>query len=282
MHNLSHEKTDAFRKHAVYENDVKEDLFKARNGGKASVVAMFEQLKPINLKSVGVVIDLFLSLRGVEAWEEMIACYKEMDAPLQKIKVVQEQLGLAYNRNGESEQAKRILEALIKEDGPDPETNGILGRVYKDLYNEAKNSNNKLKAAGYLNKAIKSYREGFDADWRNAYPGVNLVTLLELKGDKKSLEEYLPIVQFANKRKMEGSTPDYWDLATEGELNILKRNYDTATENLSEAIALMPDNKIWMLKSTLNNLEIIQKAREENKTEDADLNNLIESFKELL
>ena len=33
-HNLSHEKTDAFRAQAVYENDVKDDLFKARNEGK--------------------------------------------------------------------------------------------------------------------------------------------------------------------------------------------------------------------------------------------------------
>jgi hypothetical protein len=108
---------------------------------------------------------------------------------------------------------------------------------------------------------------------------VNLVTLLELKGDEKSLGEYLPIVQFANKRKIEASTPDYWDMATQGELNILKRDYEAATENLSEAIALIPDNEIWMLESTLNNLEIIQKAREENKSQDDELSSLIEAFK---
>ena len=281
-HNLSHEKTDAFREQAVYENNTKEDLFKARNEGKEAVIKMYEQLKPINEKAVGVIIDLFISLRGVKAWDEMIACYEEMDAPVQKLKMVQEQLGFAYNRTGDAEQAKRVLVEVIKEFGPDPETNGILGRVYKDLYKAAKADKNKLKATGFLNMAIKSYREGFDADWRDAYPGVNLVTLLELKGDKKSLEEYLPIVQFANKRKIEGSTPDYWDMATEGELNILKRDYDAATENLSEAIALIPDNEIWMLESTLNNLEIIQKAREENNSQDEELSNLIESFKEYI
>ena len=281
-HNLSHEKTDAFRAQAVYENDVKDELFEARNQGKDAVVAIFEKLRPINEKSVGVIIDLFISLRGVKAWDEMLACYEEMDAPLQKIKMVQEQLGFAYNRNGESEQAKRVLEEVIKEYGPDPETNGILGRVYKDLYKEAKEASNKLKAVGYLNMAIKSYKEGFDADWRDAYPGVNLVTLLELKGDQKSLDEYLPIVQFANKRKIEETTPDYWDMATEGELNILNRDYESATENLSEAIALIPPNELWMLESTLGNLEIIQKAREENETQDEDLSKLIESFKEYI
>jgi len=281
-HNLSHEKTDAFRAQAVYENDVKDDLFKARNEGKEAVVKIYKALKPIDEKSVGVIIDLFISLRGVEAWEEMFSCYEEMDAPLKQLKMVQEQLGFAYNRSGDSEQAKRILESVIEEYGPDPETNGILGRVYKDLYKAAKAANNKLKATGYLSKAIKSYKEGFDSDWRDAYPGVNLVTLLELKGDQKSLEEYLPLVQFANKRKMEGTTPDYWDLATEGELNILNRDYKTATENLSEAIALIPPNEIWMLESTLGNLEIIQNAREENNTQDEDLSNLIESFKEYI
>lgn len=281
-HNLSHEKTDAFRAQAVYENDVKDDLFKARNEGKEAVVKIYKALKPIDEKSVGVIIDLFISLRGVKAWDEMFSCYEEMDAPLKKLKMVQEQLAFAYNRSGDSEQAKRILESVIEEYGPDPETNGILGRVFKDLYKAAKAANNKLKANGYLSKAIKSYKEGFDADWRDAYPGVNLVTLLELKGDKKALEEYLPLVQFANKRKMEGTTPDYWDLATEGELNILNRDYNTATENLSEAIALIPPNEIWMLESTLGNLEIIQKAREENNTQDEDLTNLIESFKEYI
>ena len=175
-----------------------------------------------------------------------------------------------------------FLESIIEEYGHDPETNGLLGRVYKDLYKAAKADNNKLKAVGYLNMAIKSYKEGFDADWRDAYPGVNLVTLLELKGDQNSLDEYLPIVQFANKRKIQKTSPDYWDMATEGELNILKRDYEAATENLSDAIALIPPNEIWMLESTLNNLEIIQKAREENSTKDEDLSNLIESFKELI
>ena len=281
-HNLTNERTDAFREQAVYENKVKDGLFKALNEGKEAVIKIYEGLKPINEKPVGVIVDLFISLRDVKAWDEMLTCYEEMDAPLKKLKLVQEQLGFAYNRSGDSEQAKRVLESVIKQYGSDPETNGILGRVYKDLYQAAKADGNKLKTVGYLSKAIRSYRDGFDADWRDAYPGVNLVTLLELKGDQKSLDDYLPIVQFANKRKMEGTTPDYWDMATEGELNILKRDYEAATENLSEAIVLIPPNEIWMLESTLNNLEIIQQARTENKTQDEGLANLIESFKEYI
>ena len=73
------------------------------------VVAIYERLKPINEKSVGVIIDLFISLRGVQAWKEMLTCFEEMDAPVQKLKLVQEQLGFAYNRSGDSEQAKRVF-----------------------------------------------------------------------------------------------------------------------------------------------------------------------------
>lgn len=280
-HNLSHEKTDVFRKQAIYENDLKEQLSNARIEGEDAVLKMMEALKPLKEKSVGVVIDLYLSLRGIKAWDEMVACYHEMDKPLQKTKMVREQLGLALNRSRASEKAKEVLEAVIEEYGADPETNGILGRVFKDLFEEAKKNGDPLKAAGYLKQAIKSYKEGFDADWRDAYPGVNLVTLLELKGDEKQLKEYLPIVQFANKRKIESSEPDYWDLATHGELFVLGEQYQHAFEAFSEAIALIPPNEDWMLDTTLKNLNIILDSRKEKGDDDQELAQLIAKLKKI-
>ncbi|TMU57471.1 TRAFs-binding domain-containing protein [Flagellimonas algicola] len=274
-HNLSREKTDVFREQAVYDNDLKEKLSNARITGNDAVLNMVEELKPINEKSVGVVIDLFLSLRGISAWDSMIECYEDMDKPLQKTKLVQEQLGLALNRSGASEKAQIVLEKVLEEYGADPETNGILGRVFKDLHKKAKNEGNRLKSNAYLTKAIKSYKEGFDADWRDAYPGVNLVTLLEQKGDEEELKHYLPIVQFANKRKMESSKPDYWDLATESELYVLGNQYDEAFEVISEAIALIPPNEGWMLETTLNNFRIILDSRKERGKEDQQLESLI-------
>ena len=281
-HNLAHEKTDVFREQAVYENDVKDALFKAREEGKEAVIKLFGELQPLNEKSVGIIIDLFLSLRAVKAWKEMTDCYNDMDAPLKKLKMVQEQLGFAYNRLGEHERAKKILEETIARYGFDPETNGILGRVYKDLYLKSNKNKDAIRAAGYLGQAIKSYREGFDADWRDAYPGVNLVTLLELQGDSNLLKEYLPIVQFAVKRKLETTTPDYWDKATQSELSVLKRDYDNATTYLTEGITLIPPSETWMLESTLNNLELILDARIENGTQDGELRSLIDKFKKYI
>ncbi|TMM58028.1 DUF4071 domain-containing protein [Maribacter algarum] len=281
-HNLAHEKTDIFREQAIYENDIKEKLFNARLKGKEEVLKMFKDLHPINQKSVGVVVDLFLSLRGVKAWEEMIACYNAMDAPLKKSKMIREQLGLAFNRNDESEKARKVLEEILKEYGSDPETNGILGRVFKDLFDKAEKDKDELRAKGYLEKAIKCYKDGFDADWRDAYPGVNLVTLLERKGDEKMLEEYLPIVQFAVRRKIESSSPDYWDLATLSELNVIENDYEEASKLLSEAITLIPPQETWMLETTLNNFEIIDKSRQENGIHEKALASLISEFKKYL
>lgn len=278
-HNLSHEKTDVFRAQAIYENDIKEKLFNARLEGKDAVIKMQKELQPVSEQSVGVVMDLFISLRGVKAWEEMITCYNAMDAPLKKSKMIREQLGLAYNRNGESEKAKKVLEEVIDEYGPDPESNGILGRVFKDLFEKAKKEGSIL-AEGYLDEAIENYKEGFDADWRDAYPGVNLVTLLARKGDQETLDEYLPIVHFANKRKMESSPPDYWDLATESELNVLEGNYSTAIKILSKAIAKIPPNETWMLETTLNNLNIVLESKKDRGEAHKELHAFILKFNE--
>ncbi len=278
-HNLSHEKTDAFRDQAEYDNDIKDALFEARNKDAEAVLKIYERLKPLGEKSVGVVVDLFLSLRAVKAWPEMIDCYNNMDKPLRETKMIQEQLGFAYNRAGEKTKAERTLEQLIDKYGFDPETNGILGRVYKDLYFEHKKKDDLLKADAYLAKSVKTYKEGFDADWRDAYPGVNLVTMLQLQGSTKLMNEYLPIVSFAVKRKLESTPPDYWDKATQAELSVLAKDYETATADLTEAITLIPDKELWMLETTLNNFELILAARADNDEADEELESIIKKFK---
>ena len=64
---------------------------------------------------------------------------------------------------------------------PVAETYGILGRVYKDRWDAARTAGEKIQARGLLEQAIDAYVRGFEADWRDAYPGINAVTLMELK-----------------------------------------------------------------------------------------------------
>lgn len=277
-HSLSHEKTDVFRDRVNYDNGIKEKLFKARNTGKEEVIKVYDDLKPIKDKSVGVIVDLFLSLRAVGAYEEMISCYQEMDAPVQQLKMIREQLGFAYNRAKNYKEAEKVLREVIAEFGADPETNGILGRVYKDLYKFESEQGNSLSAKSYLRLAIQNYKDGFDADWRDSYPGVNLVTLLGIQGNQEELNKYLPIVEFAVERKIAKSEADYWDKATLSELAVLGQDYKAAENHLIEGLALIPDREYWMLETTLNNLDLIKEGRERENTLDDGLLKFINAF----
>jgi hypothetical protein len=42
--------------------------------------------------------------------------------------------------------------------------------VLRFLREDATKSGNAFLAKGYLDKAIKTYLQGFEADWRDAYP----------------------------------------------------------------------------------------------------------------
>jgi hypothetical protein len=62
------------------------------------------------------------------------------------------------------------LKAVIEEFGPSSETNRLLGRMYKDRWENAKKEG-RVEARTLLRRAIDTYLQGFEADWRDAYPG---------------------------------------------------------------------------------------------------------------
>src|SRR5208282_4649375 len=129
----------------------------------------------------GVVVDLFLSFRAVKAYQEMVDLYGRMSRTLQNTRMVQEQLAFALNRLGKSEDAEQVLKQTIEKFGQSSETNGLLGRVYKDRWENALKAGRMMEARGFLKRAIETYRAGFEADWRDPYPGINAVTLMELQ-----------------------------------------------------------------------------------------------------
>jgi MAP3K TRAFs-binding domain len=86
----------------------------------------------------GVLTELMLSYRALEAWSEMIAVYEAMPISLQQQVPIRQQLAFAYNRRAETTQqaddrahALDILENLEREQGSSPETSGMIGRIYK-------------------------------------------------------------------------------------------------------------------------------------------------------
>jgi tetratricopeptide (TPR) repeat protein len=255
-------KTDVFREEAAYSAEMKDRLARAAEEGADALRAVEGDLGPLQDVEAGVLVDLLLSYRGVSAWEDMIRVVEALPAPLRRTVLVREQYAFALNRAGRSEEAERVLLAVLDDHGPSSETLGLLGRVYKDRW-EAARERSPLQAAGYLDQAIDAYRRGFEADWRDAYPGVNAVTLMEIREPGGAAQqEVLPVVRYANRRRIDGSRPDYWDHATRLELAVIARDRADATAAAQAALAAVRER--WEPESTARNLALIRTARKEH------------------
>lgn len=254
-------KTDVFRDRVKYRDEVKAKLAAARKQGADAVRALEASLGDVSGQEAGVVVDLYLSYRAVKAWKDMIALVPKMAPPLARSVMVQEQLGLALNRDGRGEEAEQALLAVIEKQGPSSETYGILGRVYKDRWEAALRAGETFLADGLLEKAIDAYLKGFEADWRDAYPGINAVTLMELKEPPDPRREKLvPVVAYAAERRIAAGKPDYWDYATQLELAVLGRQRAEAAAALGKALAAV--REAWEPETTARNLRLIREARE--------------------
>jgi tetratricopeptide (TPR) repeat protein len=254
-------KTDVFRDQVRYSATWKERLARARKDGLEAVRQAERALGDLRDVETGILIDLFLSYRAVKGYEEMVTLAGRIPRPLAKTPLVREQLGLALNRLKRRDQAERVLLKLIEERGPSSETYGILGRVYKDHWDDANRAGETLLATGLLEKAIDAYLSGFEADWRDAYPGINAVTLMELHDPPDPRREQLiPVVSYAAERRQASGEADYWDHATRLELAVLAKDQTAAKRALASALAMVRED--WEPESTANNLRLIRTARE--------------------
>jgi hypothetical protein len=254
-------KTDVFRDQARYSERWKERLAERRTEGIDAVILAEHQLGDLADVEVGILIDLFLSYRAVEGYQEMVLLADRMPRPLARTEIVRQQQALALNRLGRRREAERVLRDLLSERGPSSETYGILGRVYKDQWDEAMAASEPRLAAGLLDEAIAAYVAGFEADWRDAYPGINAVTLMEIRDPPDPRRERLfPVVSYANERRLASGRADYWDHATRLELAVLDKDEPGAQEALSRALAAVREP--WEAASTANNLKLIRDGRE--------------------
>jgi hypothetical protein len=253
-------KTDVFRDRVRYSEEMKKRLAAARKTGVEAVRGVEAELGRIADAEAAVVIDLFLSYRAVKAWDAMISLVAKMSRPLATTVMVQEQLGLALNRAGRGDEAEQVLLEVIQNRGPSSETYGILGRVYKDRWEAALQAGDGVLAKGFLNKAIDAYVKGFEADWRDAYPGINAVTLMEIRNPPDPRrEQLLPVVAYAVSRRIAGGRADYWDHATRIELAVLANQEGEAQAALADALATVREG--WEAETTARNLRIIREAR---------------------
>jgi hypothetical protein len=200
-----------------------------------------------------------------------------MSRPLAQTLLVQQQLAFALNRAGESEHAEQVLLDLILQHGGASETWGLLGRVYKDRWAKAQQAGEEFEARGALNKAINAYLRGFECDWRDAYPGINALTLMEVRGpaDTRSAQ-LLAVVAYAVERRIAGGHVSYWEYATMLELAVLRVDEDAAQHALDSALAEAHDG--WNLESTASNLRMLQTARLQRGQQHTWLDRMIETL----
>ena len=292
---IAHIKTDVFRDQVQLSEDLKQRLAAIRDKGKmhgkrAEAVQdlhEFEQAHDdLDAVDAGTIIDLFLTFRACKDWDGMIAFFEKMPEVLKRQILVREQLGFAYNRRaGETKnpvdraEALRILEDVEKQQGPSSETCGLIGRIYKDNFTEAQSrEENEFLVQGHLDNSIEAYLRGFKADLRDAYPGINALTMLDIKGDENSLQQkdqLLPVVKFAVDRRL-GDQPDYWDHATMCELAVLENDIPNAEAHLGKALAAIREP--WEPETTAKNLRMIERARKERGIDTAWLCKLIEAL----
>lgn len=273
-------KTDVFRERVHYATEIKRALANARSFREMEAATRIEQdLGDLDAVEAGVLVDLLLTYRALGQWQNMVALAERFPASLRRTVMVREQLGFALNRLGRRDEALRVLEGVVQEQGPSSETCGLIGRVYKDRWTEARKTNDPA-AGGFLKQAINAYVRGFESDWRDAYPGINAVTLLDIKGDPSALQrkaDLLPVVRFAVNQRLRTAKPDYWDHATLLELAVLDSNAELASQHLGEALAAMRER--WEAETTANNLQLIREARQARGVTESWLDKIIAALK---
>jgi tetratricopeptide (TPR) repeat protein len=258
---VEHIKTDVFRLAVEYSREFQERLEHARRGGADAVraIAAGPALANLHEAEIGIVLELFLALRDTHAYQDMIGLYGRMPRSLQRTRIVQEQLGFALHRMGMSQKAEEMIRDAIKSFGPESETVTMLARIYKDRWNAARQSGNAPEAQAALALAIDTYLGAFERDLRDAYSGLNALTLMEFRDEPDPRQpQLLPVVRYSAAQRVR-AFDDYWDYASLLELAVLGRDCEQANNAMADTLPRA--RALWELQSTARNIGLIAEAR---------------------
>jgi hypothetical protein len=269
---LGHADTENFRDRARSVTYIRDRLMLARGLDNDSAIAAIQgietELKAISSYNAESAVDVMLSYRDVEAFREMIAFIDKFPPVLvENNQVIREQYALALNRRndpGDRKRAEDMLTAIVTTFGDSPETCGLLGRIYKDQYRlaKAKEKPDKYEVAGYLEQCITWYRRGFNADPRDFYPGINLLTMLVAKGGAETQDELrnvAAVLSFALARQGAINSRDYWTLATVLEAAVHDNAWPMVNRAMGIIVTIAPT--LQQLKTTRDNLVLISNAK---------------------
>jgi hypothetical protein len=206
------------------------------------------------------VTDAVLGYRDLEAYDAMLLLIEAYE-PIATSAPGIELAAFARNRRnlpGDRSHALRILEALVDREGMSSERGALMGRIYKDGWLEARAAGAK-EATSLLFNAVDAYRRGLEADPRDPYPGVNLVSLCALAGFDSELSKVAPVVAFALARRGGMRARDYFDLAALCELCCATGDESSARE--AALLARGRPHPTWARLSTARNLRLLGEVR---------------------
>jgi hypothetical protein len=251
---------EMIREQQQYGCSMKKRLAEARLKGGEAVRELDWKIRSVGEPDCSLLLDIFFSYRALQWWNEMIDLSQKMPPALAATATVQEQLGLALHYAERSEEAEQALRELISRRGPSSESYGMLGRILKERWEEAVEQGDKALAKEFLDKAITAYHKGFEADWHDTYPGVNVVILMELKqpADPRR-RQILPVVHYALEQRVRSGAADYWDYATLLELAVLSCDEAKGIDALGRSLARVRES--WEAETTAKDLRLIREAR---------------------
>lgn len=155
---------------------------------------------------------------------------------------------LSLSKSGVPEAAQEYLESVIRDQPDDPETMGILGGIYKELFK-------KNQSSKYAILARDTYDKNFQLT-RNYYTGINAASMSTLAGQarrgKEIAQEVLTVLK--------DPEHDFWEAATQAEAYLLLKERAKSEEAYLRARKLAGTdwgkinsvyNQLWLLKHYL-------------------------------
>lgn len=147
---------------------------------------------------------------------------------------------LSLARSGATQRALRIFHELEEEGCTDAETIGMLGRLYKDLWESDPTGG---RSEEYLQRSRDYYKRAYDISG-DSWPGINAATMALVSGRSEEAESLAKTVESECTERLQSTGEDqrYWLMATLGEAWLVRGRFDRAVEWYEKAVELAGKN----------------------------------------
>ena len=176
--------------------------------------------------------------RGFALWAIEV-CVEGLKAAPESVGLRQ-QYALGLMRTGRPQQARKILNTLIKESQTyqTGETLGLLASSYKISWS---NAHDEAERKESLQHCYNIYQQAFEQTGEY-YPGINAATMAVTSGDFDTGKEIASRVQQICLDALEKGDSSYWNLATLGEATLILGKPEEANRYYAQAVELAQDN----------------------------------------